>query len=317
MKSRGKRGTGMTALRVALMCLVLGGLIWATTSESAFAAEAADATAEVDQTESSAASEGFEKHEVTVWAICLIASIVALAQAFLFYKNMMKADEGNERMIEIAASVREGSDAYLKQQYKVVIVFFVIIFLLLGLAALSGVQSNFVPFAFITGGFFSGLAGFFGMKTATWASSRTAAGAQKSLNAGLQVSFRSGAVMGLTVVGLGLLDITILYAILRWGFNVELGPITVTMLCFGMGASAQALFARVGGGIFTKAADVGADLVGKVEQGIPEDDPRNPATIADNVGDNVGDVAGMGADLYESYCGSILATAALGVAAFV
>ena len=317
MKSRGKRGTGMTALRVALMCLVLGGLIWATTSESAFAAEAVDAAVEVDQTESAAASEGFEKHEVTVWAICLIASIVALTQAFLFYKNMMKADEGNERMIEIAASVRQGSDAYLKQQYKVVIIFFVIIFLLLGLAALSGVQSNFVPFAFITGGFFSGLAGFFGMKTATWASSRTAAGAQKSLNAGLQVSFRSGAVMGLTVVGLGLLDITIWYAILRWGFNVELGPITVTMLCFGMGASAQALFARVGGGIFTKAADVGADLVGKVEQGIPEDDPRNPATIADNVGDNVGDVAGMGADLYESYCGSILATAALGVAAFV
>ena len=178
------------------------------------------------------------------------------------------------------------------------------------------VQSEYVPFAFVTGGLFSGLAGFFGMKTATWASSRTAAGAQKSLNEGLRVAFRSGAVMGLTVVGLGLLDIVIWYALLRWVFDLSLSQLSVTMLCFGMGASSQALFARVGGGIFTKAADVGADLVGKVEQGIPEDDPRNPATIADNVGDNVGDVAGMGADLYESYCGSILATAALGVAAF-
>ncbi len=250
------------------------------------------------------------------WAIAFVGSIIALGFAVKFYKSMMEADEGNPKMIEIAGHVRDGAKAYLTQQYKVVFVFFVVICLLLGVAAYLGVQSDFVPFAFLTGGFFSGLAGYFGMKTATWASSRTAAGAQQSLNAGLQVAFRSGAVMGLTVVGLGLLDITIWYAILRWYFHVGLIEITVTMLCFGMGASCQALFARVGGGIFTKAADVGADLVGKVEAGIPEDDPRNPATIADNVGDNVGDVAGMGADLYESYCGSILATAALGVAAF-
>jgi inorganic pyrophosphatase/K(+)-stimulated pyrophosphate-energized sodium pump len=255
--------------------------------------------------------------EYVYWGIAFIASLVALGFAIHFYKQMMTADEGNPTMIEIAGHVREGASAYLTQQYKVVFLFFVVIGVLLGVAAfVLDVQSRYVPFAFLTGGFFSGLAGFFGMKTATWASSRTAAGAQKSLNAGLQVAFRSGAVMGLTVVGLGLLDITIWYAVLRWGFDVDLIEITVTMLCFGMGASSQALFARVGGGIFTKAADVGADLVGKVEQGIPEDDPRNPATIADNVGDNVGDVAGMGADLYESYCGSILATAALGVAAF-
>ncbi|NQU23401.1 MAG: sodium/proton-translocating pyrophosphatase, partial [Candidatus Nealsonbacteria bacterium] len=231
----------------------------------------------------------------------------------------MAADEGNEEMIEIAEHVRTGANAYLWQQYKVVFLFFVVIFGLLAYAAFGlDVQSKWVPFAFLTGGFFSGLAGWFGMKTATWASSRTAAGAQKSLNAGLQVAFRSGAVMGLTVVGLGLLDIMIWFAVLCWlvpalGYgDISLVSITVTMLCFGMGASSQALFARVGGGIFTKAADVGADLVGKVEAGIPEDDKRNPATIADNVGDNVGDVAGMGADLYESYCGSILATAALG-----
>ncbi|MEQ8787128.1 MAG: sodium-translocating pyrophosphatase [Pirellulaceae bacterium] len=257
------------------------------------------------------------------WGIAFVGSLVALVQAFLFYKTMMKADEGNEKMIEIAGYVREGANAYLKQQYIVVAGFFVVIVILLSIAAFGlQVQSEFVPFAFLTGGFFSGLAGWFGMKTATWASSRTSAGCQKSLNAGLQVAFRSGAVMGLTVVGLGLLDITLWFAFLKWVwprvFGAELSnvEITVTMLCFGMGASAQALFARVGGGIFTKAADVGADLVGKVEKGIPEDDPRNPATIADNVGDNVGDVAGMGADLYESYCGSILATAALGVAAY-
>ena len=261
--------------------------------------------------------------EFFYWAIAFVASLVALRFAWTFYKQMVEADDGTPKMIEIAGHVREGAQAYLKQQYKIVTLFFVIIFVLLSIMSfLLDVQSNFVPFAFITGGFFSGLAGFFGMKTATWASSRTAAGAQKSLDAGLQVAFRSGAVMGLTVVGLGLLDITVWYAILKWlvPLFVEQGPdlaeITVTMLCFGMGASSQALFARVGGGIFTKAADVGADLVGKVEHGIPEDDPRNPATIADNVGDNVGDVAGMGADLYESYCGSILATAALGVAAF-
>ena len=265
----------------------------------------------------SASSTGVGVWEYIWWGIAFVASIVALVFAVLYYKDMMAAEEGNPKMIEIAGHVRDGAKAYLVQQYKVVFVFFVVIGLLLAFAAYGlGVQSKFVPFAFLTGGFFSGLAGFFGMKTATWASSRTAAGAQQSLNAGLQVAFRSGAVMGLTVVGLGLLDITIWYAILRWGFGVGLVEITVTMLCFGMGASSQALFARVGGGIFTKAADVGADLVGKVEAGIPEDDPRNPATIADNVGDNVGDVAGMGADLYESYCGSILATAALGVAAF-
>ncbi len=258
-----------------------------------------------------------------VWGISFVCAVIALVQAYFFYKSMKASDEGNERMVEIAGYVREGANAYLTQQYKVVAIFFVIIFILLAIAAYGlGVQSKWVPFAFITGGFFSGLAGWFGMKTATWASSRTAAGAQKSLNQGLQVAFRSGAVMGLTVVGLGLLDITLWFFVLHWlvplltGETIGLGAITVTMLCFGMGASAQALFARVGGGIFTKAADVGADLVGKVEQGIPEDDARNPATIADNVGDNVGDVAGMGADLYESYCGSILATAALGVAAF-
>jgi K(+)-stimulated pyrophosphate-energized sodium pump len=260
---------------------------------------------------------------VLVWLLAFVASVVALVQAYRFYKSMMAADDGNEDMVRIAGYVREGANAYLRQQYKVVAIFFAVIVVLLAIAAFGlKAQSGFVPFAFLTGGFFSGLAGWFGMKTATWASSRTAAGCQKSLNQGLQVAFRSGAVMGLTVVGLGLLDITLWFAFLYWvwpvisGAPLTLIEITVTMLCFGMGASAQALFARVGGGIFTKAADVGADLVGKVEQGIPEDDPRNPATIADNVGDNVGDVAGMGADLYESYCGSILATAALGVAAY-
>ena len=257
-----------------------------------------------------------------IWLLALIAAIAALVQAWMFYKQMLAADEGNERMVEIAGYVRVGANAYLRQQYMVVAGFFVVIVVLLSLAAFYDLQSKFVPFAFLTGGFFSGLAGWFGMRTATMASSRTAEGARHSLNQGLQVAFRSGAVMGLTVVGLGLLDITLWFGFLYWVWPMlgqeplSLTTITVTMLCFGMGASAQALFARVGGGIFTKAADVGADLVGKVEQGIPEDDPRNPATIADNVGDNVGDVAGMGADLYESYCGSILATAALGVAAF-
>ncbi len=258
-----------------------------------------------------------------LWVIAFASSIAALVFAWKFFRSMMEADEGTDEMVEIAGHVRTGANTYLWQQYKIVFLFFVVIAVLLGIAAFwAGAQSKWVPFAFLTGGFFSGLAGWFGMKTATWASSRTAAGAQKSLNQGLQVAFRSGAVMGLTVVGLGLLDITMWFAILYWlvpalGFGeIGLVDITVTMLCFGMGASSQALFARVGGGIFTKAADVGADLVGKVEAGIPEDDKRNPATIADNVGDNVGDVAGMGADLYESYCGSILATAALGVAAF-
>ena len=257
------------------------------------------------------------------WALAVAGSVLALWQAWQFFKWMEAQPAGTPRMVEIAGYVRTGADAYLKQQYKVVAMFFVAIFLLLAIMAFAlKVQSAWVPFAFISGGLFSGLAGWFGMKTATLASNRTAAGAERSLNEGLQIAFRSGAVMGLTVVGLGLLDIMLWFFILYWavpalGFApLSLEEITVTMLCFGMGASSQALFARVGGGIFTKAADVGADLVGKVEHGIPEDDARNPATIADNVGDNVGDVAGMGADLYESYCGSILATAALGVAAF-
>jgi len=256
------------------------------------------------------------------WLLAFAAAISALVFAWRFFKSMMAADEGTPEMIEIAGYVREGANAYLWQQYKVVAMFFVVIVGLLAFAAFyMEAQSRWVPFAFLTGGFFAGLAGWCGMKTATWASSRTTAGARRSLNDGLQVAFRSGAVMGLTVVGLGLLDICLWFFVLRWivpffDKPLTLENITVTMLCFGMGASSQALFARVGGGIFTKAADVGADLVGKVEAGIPEDDKRNPATIADNVGDNVGDVAGMGADLYESYCGSILATAALGVAAF-
>ena len=257
------------------------------------------------------------------WIVGLSGAVLALYQAWQFFKWMEAQPAGSQEMVKIAGFVRTGADAYLSQQYKVVAAFFVVIFILLAVMAFGlNVQSAWVPFAFISGGLFSGLAGWFGMKTATLASNRTAAGAERSLNEGLQVAFRSGAVMGLTVVGLGLLDIMIWFFILYWvvpvfGDALSLEEITVTMLCFGMGASSQALFARVGGGIFTKAADVGADLVGKVEQNIPEDDARNPATIADNVGDNVGDVAGMGADLYESYCGSILATAALGVAAFI
>lgn len=250
-----------------------------------------------------------------------LASVIALLFAFIFYKKMLKEDEGTPTMKEIAAHVRKGAMAYLRQQYKVVAIVFVILAVFFAILAYGfKVQNPWVPFAFLTGGFFSGLAGFIGMKTATYASGRTANAARKSLNAGLKLAFRSGAVMGLTVVGLGLLDISVWYLILDYFIDAEgaqkLVIITTTMLTFGMGASTQALFARVGGGIYTKAADVGADLVGKVEAGIPEDDPRNPATIADNVGDNVGDVAGMGADLYESYCGSILATAALGASAF-
>jgi inorganic pyrophosphatase/K(+)-stimulated pyrophosphate-energized sodium pump len=256
------------------------------------------------------------------WLVALAGSIVALVFAYRFYQWMLLQDPGNETMVRIAGYVKQGADAYLWRQYRVVAIFFLVTSVLLAFVAFGlGAQSRVVPFAFLTGGFFSGLAGWFGMKTATAASSRTAQAAKQSLNAGLQVAFRSGAVMGLTVVGLGLIDICLWFAALYWiaplmGVQYSLEEITVTMLCFGMGASSQALFARVGGGIFTKAADVGADLVGKVEAGIPEDDPRNPATIADNVGDNVGDVAGMGADLYESYCGSILASAALGVAAY-
>jgi len=272
------------------------------------------------------------------WAIAPVSALLALCFAYYFYRKMMTAPEGTDRMREIAAYVRKGAYAYLYRQYSVVAIVFIILLAIFAVLAYMGVQNPFVPVAFLTGGFFSGLCGFLGMKTATNASARTTQGASQSLNKGLQVAFRSGAVMGLIVVGFGLLDISMWYFILdqvvytaehmesglrflgltlvKAGMESEhkLPEITTTMLTFGMGASTQALFARVGGGIYTKAADVGADLVGKVEEGIPEDDPRNPATIADNVGDNVGDVAGMGADLYESYCGSILATAALGAA---
>ena len=252
-----------------------------------------------------------------IFWIAPAGSLAALIFAFIFFKQMMTANPGDARMVEIAGYVTEGAMAYLKRQYKVVTAFFVVAFLVfMFMSFVMNVQSVYVPFAFLTGGFFSGLAGFLGMKTATAASSRTAQGAKESLDRGLKVAFRAGAVMGLVVVGLGLLDICLWYIVLTKFLGVSIVETTVVMLCFGMGASFQALFARVGGGIYTKAADVGADLVGKVEAGIPEDDPRNPATIADNVGDNVGDVAGMGADLYESYCGSILATAALGAAAF-
>lgn len=275
---------------------------------------------------------------MSYFAFIPLAALAALFFAWYFYKTMMKSSEGNPKMKEIAQHVREGAMAYLKSQYKVVTLVFLVLVVILTVLAYMGVQNPFVPIAFLTGGFFSGLCGYLGMKTATNASARTAQGASESLNRGLKVAFRSGAVMGLVVVGFGLLDISLWYIILTKAvYTVEhmrdglyfmgltlvkpgmeeshrLVEITATMLTFGMGASTQALFARVGGGIYTKAADVGADLVGKVEAGIPEDDPRNPATIADNVGDNVGDVAGMGADLYESYCGSILATAALGAA---
>lgn len=250
------------------------------------------------------------------------AAVVALFFAWLFFHQMMKESEGTVTMKEIAQYVRDGAMAYLKQQYKVVTIVFVILALFFSVLAYGfHIQNPWVPFAFLTGGFFSGLAGFIGMKTATYASARTANAVTKSLNSGLKLAFRSGAVMGLTVVGLGLLDISIWYFVLKCfvgdpDSSQTLVTITTTMLTFGMGASTQALFARVGGGIYTKAADVGADIVGKVEADIPEDDPRNPATIADNVGDNVGDVAGMGADLYESYCGAILATMALGASAF-
>ncbi len=272
------------------------------------------------------------------WWIAPIASILALGFAIYFYRKMIEASEGNDRMREIAGYVRDGAMAYLRRQYVVVTAVFAVLFVVLFILAKNGIQNPFVPIAFLTGGFFSGLCGYIGMRTATAASARTAQGCSEGLNRGLQVAFRSGAVMGLVVVGFGLLDICIWYLVLdklvytaehmASGLSfanmtlVEVGctpaekliHITTTMITFGMGASTQALFARVGGGIYTKAADVGADLVGKVEADIPEDDPRNPATIADNVGDNVGDVAGMGADLYESYCGSILATAALGAA---
>ena len=272
------------------------------------------------------------------WFISPLSAVLALGFAYYFYKKMMEASEGTDKMKEIARHVREGAYAYLFRQYSVVTLVFIILLAIFAFCAYKGVQNPFVPVAFLTGGFFSGLCGFLGMKTATNASARTANGAIKSLNSGLQVAFRSGSVMGLIVVGFGLFDISMWYLILdklvytdahmlsglkflglqlvpvKMEASQKLVEITTTMITFGMGASTQALFARVGGGIYTKAADVGADLVGKVEAGIPEDDPRNPATIADNVGDNVGDVAGMGADLYESYCGSILATMSLGAA---
>ena len=251
------------------------------------------------------------------------ASVLALCFAWYFHRQMMKESEGTPQMVKIAAAVRKGAMSYLRQQYKIVGWVFLGLVILFSIMAYGfGVQNSWVPIAFLTGGFFSGLSGFLGMKTATYASARTANAARNSLNAGLRIAFRSGAVMGLVVVGLGLLDISFWYLLLNAVIPVDvmtpthkLCIITTTMLTFGMGASTQALFARVGGGIYTKAADVGADLVGKVEAGIPEDDPRNPAVIADNVGDNVGDVAGMGADLYESYVGSIISTAALAVAA--
>ncbi len=261
------------------------------------------------------------KTEILFYLVPL-ASLVALGFAWYFFKQMMRESEGTDLMKEIAQHVRSGAMAYLKQQYKVVLIVFIVLAIFFAVLAYGfGVQNPWVPFAFLTGGFFSGLAGFIGMKTATYASARTANASIRSLNSGLRLAFRSGAVMGLVVVGLGLLDISLWYIVLDHfvediSQSQKMVIITTTMLTFGMGASTQALFARVGGGIYTKAADVGADLVGKVEAGIPEDDPRNPATIADNVGDNVGDVAGMGADLYESYCGSILATAALGASAF-
>ncbi len=254
----------------------------------------------------------------TIFWLVPAASLLALLFAFIFFKQMMKEDEGTDLMKKIASHVRKGAMAYLKQQYKVVTIVFVVLATIFAVMSVFDLQNGWVWFAFLTGGFFSGLAGFFGMKTATYASARTANAARKSLNSGLKVAFRSGAVMGLTVVGLALFDVAVWFLVLDYFIPAEnhLVIITTTMLTFGMGASTQALFARVGGGIYTKAADVGADLVGKTEYNIPEDDPRNPATIADNVGDNVGDVAGMGADLYESYAGSILATMALGASAF-
>ncbi len=248
--------------------------------------------------------------------LSLAAAVIALLFALIQSRRVLKCSEGTERMAQISRFVRTGAQAYLKRQYKVVGIFFICMFVVLAVMAVFKKLTWFVPFAFITGGFFSALSGFIGMSIATRANARTANAAQEGLNRGLRVAFSAGNVMGFTVVGLALLDLSLWYAILKLGFHLELAEITSTMITFGMGASSMALFARVGGGIFTKAADVGADLVGKVEAGIPEDDPRNPAVIADNVGDNVGDVAGMGADLYESYAGSILSSMSLGCVAF-
>ena len=245
-----------------------------------------------------------------------VGALLAIGFAVIMAKRVLSFDEGTEKMKKISASIRAGANAYLKRQYTIVLIFFAVMFVVLGAMAIAGLLTPYVPFAFVTGGFFSGLSGFVGMKIATAANARTANACRTGLNKGLRVAFSAGSVMGFTVVGLGLLDISIWFSLLKFAFNLEASEITAAMLTFGMGASSMALFARVGGGIFTKAADVGADLVGKVEAGIPEDDPRNPAVIADNVGDNVGDVAGMGADLYESYVGSVISCAALGVAAF-
>ena len=247
--------------------------------------------------------------------IGIVGALIALCFALIQSRKVMKFSEGTPAMQKISAAIRKGANAYLKRQYRTVAIFFIVMAIILGVLALIDYVAPFVPFAFLTGGIYSGLAGLIGMKIATNSNARTANAANESLNKGLQVAFSSGAVMGFTVVGLGLLDISVWFHVLKYVFHRDMAEIAQTMVMFGMGASAMALFARVGGGIFTKAADVGADLVGKVEAGIPEDDHRNPAVIADNVGDNVGDVAGMGADLYESYIGSILATFALGYAA--
>lgn len=254
--------------------------------------------------------------ELSLVISIFVGAILAIAFAAIMAKRVMSFDEGTEKMKKISASIRSGANAYLKRQYTIVLIFFAVMFVVLGAMAFAGLLTPYVPFAFVTGGFFSGLSGFVGMKIATAANARTANACRTGLNKGLRVAFSAGSVMGFTVVGLGLLDISIWFTLLKYVFNLDASGITSAMLTFGMGASSMALFARVGGGIFTKAADVGADLVGKVEAGIPEDDPRNPAVIADNVGDNVGDVAGMGADLYESYVGSVISCAALGVAAF-
>ncbi|MHC4267886.1 MAG: sodium-translocating pyrophosphatase [Planctomycetota bacterium] len=292
------------------------GAIYATTSGHSDKAQLSKTGTESVAAKKAHRAESYTNKSIPrLWWLAPLGAVCALFFVRKFYKEVMAYPEGDKKMVEIAEHVREGAYAYLKQQYKVVAIFFVFVFIaLLALSFGLKIQSGFVPFAFLTSGFLSGLAGFLGMKMATNASARTTEGAKKSLDQGLKIAFRSGAVMGLIVVGLGLLDVSVWFFFLRKFTDVSLTEMAVILPCFGMGASFQALFARVGGGIFTKAADVGADLVGKVEAGIPEDDPRNPATIADNVGDNVGDVAGMGADLYESYYASILASAALGVA---
>ena len=301
-----------TRLRV-LLGLILIGIVLALPTATVVAQPADGSGTELTTDQPDAASHTDDIP--WLWYVAPLCGFVALFMARKYYQEVLDSDEGDEDMIRVAGYVRDGAMAYLYRQYKVVgVVFAGLVAILAWMAYGLKVQHGLVPFAFLTGGFFSGLCGYIGMRTATIAAHRTTAGARKSLNEGLRVAFRAGAVMGLVVVGFAVIDITFWFLGLRWFTDMSLHEITVVMLTFGMGASTQALFARVGGGIFTKAADVGADLVGKIEAGIPEDDPRNPAAIADNVGDNVGDVAGMGADLYESYAGSILATAALGVA---